>query len=72
MLSDAVVMTIIASSSAVLALIAKLTYSSRCTVVRCCCCSIQRDTDKEHNIIYSSNRTIELQETKPEGLDSKL
>ncbi len=62
MLSDAVIMTIVASSSAILALVAKLSYSSKCTLVKCCCCSIARDTDKEHNVIYASNRTIEVQQ----------
>lgn len=67
MLSDPVIMTLITVSGGVLALIAKLSYSSKCKYLRCFgCCEVQRDTEREHNIINtSSTRTIELT-SKPE------
>jgi hypothetical protein len=61
MLSEAVIMTLITVSGGVLALIAKLSYSSKCRYMKCFgCCVVERDTQHENNIIASSTRTIEL------------
>ena len=50
MLETAVIISIIASATLVVTLIAKLIYSSKCREVSCGCCKIIRDTDHETSV----------------------
>jgi len=59
-LSDPVIILIIGSATALVGLCCKLSYSSKCTKVKCCCIEIDRDTEHEQviNITNSSNRNL--------------
>jgi hypothetical protein len=55
MLSDAIVTLIIGTASALVGLLCKLTYSSKCTKVRCGCIEINRDTANEAPVNLSNS-----------------
>ena len=55
-----IVITLIASATVILTLIAKLVYSSKCKEVSCCCCKVIRDTDNE-----ASLRSIAISNNPP-------
>ena len=59
-LSDPVIILIIGSGTALLGLLCKLTYSSKCKRIKCGCITIERDTDHEVaiNINNASPRNI--------------
>ena len=59
-ISDPVIILIIGSTTALLGLLCKLSYSSKCTKVKCCCIEIERDTEHEQviNISSASNRSL--------------
>ena len=59
-LSDPVIILIIGSATALMGLCCKLSYSSKCTKVKCCCLTIDRDTEHEQviNINNASNRNL--------------
>ena len=59
-ISDPVIILIIGSTTALLGLLCKLSYSSKCTKVKCCCIEIERDTEHEQviNISSASNRNL--------------
>lgn len=47
MISEAVILAISTLGASVVALMARLIYSSKCAVIRCCCCEVQRNTAQE-------------------------
>jgi hypothetical protein len=49
-LSEATILALSASGMAFLALVARLIYSSKCKVVECGCCKIERDTSQEASL----------------------
>ncbi len=49
-LTEATILALSATGVAFLALVAKLIYSSKCKVVECCCCKIERDTSQEASL----------------------
>ncbi len=59
MLSDGIISLIIGSASALVALLCKLSYSSKCTKVLCCgCIEITRDTAHEQPLNLNSTPSI--------------
>ena len=58
MLSDGIISLIIGAASALMGLLCKLSYSSKCTKVSCCgCIEITRDTAREQQISLNSTPT---------------
>jgi hypothetical protein len=49
MISEAVILAIATLGAGVIGLVARLIYSSKCVLVRCCCCEVQRKTDQEQS-----------------------
>ncbi len=49
-----ITLAIIASATGILALIAKLMYSSKCYYIRCCGCECKRNTDGETKVTLDS------------------
>ena len=47
MLNDTIIIGIIAASTTILALFGKLLYSSKCDVIKFCCCEIHRQVSQE-------------------------
>jgi hypothetical protein len=50
MVSEAVILGISTLGAGLLALFARLIYSSKCALVKCCCCEIKRNTDQEQSV----------------------
>jgi hypothetical protein len=50
MLSEATILALSAGGFAFLTLIARLIYSSKCKVVQCGCCRVERDTNQEASL----------------------
>ena len=61
-ISDPVIILIIGSATALLGLLCKLSYSSKCTKIKCCCLEIERDTENEQvlNINNASSRNLNV------------
>jgi hypothetical protein len=59
-LSEATILALSASGLAFLALIAKLIYSSKCKVVQCGCCRIERDTNQEASLRNIQNNAQQV------------
>ena len=59
-LSDPVLILIIGSVSGLLGMLFKLSYSSKCTRIKCCCLTVERDVANEAviNINNTSNRNL--------------
>jgi hypothetical protein len=55
MLNDTIIIGIIAAATTIVALFAKLTYSSKCDLFKCCCCEIHRNTLQEIPVQHISN-----------------
>ena len=55
MLNDTIIIGIIAASTTIVALFGKLLYSSKCDVIKCCCCEIHRNTLQEVPVHIESN-----------------
>ena len=59
-LSDPVLILLIGSASGLIALLCRLSYSSKCTRIKCCCLTVERDVANEAviNINNTSNRNL--------------
>jgi hypothetical protein len=60
MLSEATILALSATGAAFLALVAKLIYSSKCRVVECCCCKVERDTNQEASLRNIQNNAQQV------------
>jgi hypothetical protein len=47
MVSETIILAVSTLGTGFLALVARLIYSSKCAVVKCCCCEVQRNVDQE-------------------------
>ena len=47
MVSETLIIAVATLGAGVVALIARLIYSSKCNVVKCGCCEVHRDTNQE-------------------------
>ena len=61
MLSDSIIILIIGSATALFGLLFKLSYSSKCSRVKCGCIEITRDTIHEQPININSTPSIPSQ-----------
>lgn len=55
MLSEVFFSLLISTVSALVLALGRMIYKSKCTVIRCCCCQIDRDTQDETRIDLRSN-----------------
>ena len=55
MLNDTIIIGIIAASTTILALFGKLLYSSKCDVIKFCCCEIHRQVAQEIPVHIENN-----------------
>ena len=50
MVSETIILAVSTLGAGVLALFAKLIYSSKCGLIKCCGCEIQRNTSQEQSV----------------------
>jgi hypothetical protein len=50
MVADAVILAVSTLGAGLLALIARLAYSSKCALVKCCGCEIHRNKSQEQSV----------------------
>lgn len=50
MVSEAVILAVATLGAGLCGLVARLIYSSKCALIKCCCCEIQRKTDQETSV----------------------
>ena len=70
-MNDAVVITLIGAVSAVIGIVIRYLFYSKCNKVKCCGCEIERDTIHEESN-PGSNRGAEQFEIKTTPNDNKV
>jgi len=59
-MQDSVIFAVIIAGTTIIGLVGKLIYSSKCDVIKCCCCEIHRQVGQEMpvNIIENNNNHV--------------